>query len=42
MQLRSLQAMTQVIGDRAQTIVFPLPMDLLGNLLDKRRSGKGE
>lgn len=36
MQLRYLQTMTQVAGDRASTIVFPLPMDLLGKLLDKR------
>jgi|GEM_PF-6838546 len=27
--------MTQVAGDRASTIVFPLPMDLLGRLLGK-------
>jgi regulator of protease activity HflC (stomatin/prohibitin superfamily) len=38
MQLRYLQTMTQVAGDRASTIVFPLPMDLLGRLLDKSRS----
>jgi len=37
MQLRYLQTMTQVAGDRASTIVFPLPMDLLGRLLDKSR-----
>lgn len=36
MQLRYLQTMTQVAGDRASTIVFPLPMDLLGRLLDKQ------
>ena len=35
MQLRYLQTMTQVAGDRASTIVFPLPMDLLGRLLGK-------
>jgi regulator of protease activity HflC (stomatin/prohibitin superfamily) len=35
MQLRYLQTMTQVAGDRASTIVFPLPMDLLGALLGK-------
>jgi regulator of protease activity HflC (stomatin/prohibitin superfamily) len=35
MQLRYLQTMTQVAGDRASTIVFPLPMDLLGRLLKK-------
>jgi regulator of protease activity HflC (stomatin/prohibitin superfamily) len=37
MQLRYLQTMTQVAGDRASTIVFPLPMDLLGSLLGKHR-----
>jgi regulator of protease activity HflC (stomatin/prohibitin superfamily) len=36
MQLRYLQTMTQVAGDRASTIVFPLPMDLLGRLLDRQ------
>lgn len=29
MQLRYLQTMTQVAGDRASTVVLPLPMDLL-------------
>ncbi len=38
MQLRYLQTMTQVAGDRASTIVFPLPMDLLGSLLGKDRA----
>jgi len=37
MQLRYLQTMTQVAGDRASTIVFPLPMDLLGSLLSRTR-----
>jgi len=41
MQLRYLQTMTQVAGDRASTIVFPLPMDLLGSLLGKDRAGPG-
>ena len=36
MQLRYLQTMTQVAGDRGSTVVFPLPMDLLGPLLSKR------
>jgi regulator of protease activity HflC (stomatin/prohibitin superfamily) len=36
MQLRYLQTMTQVAGDRASTIVFPLPMELLGKLLSGR------
>lgn len=30
MQLRYLQTMTQVAGDRASTVVLPLPMDLFG------------
>jgi len=30
MQLRYLQTMTQVAGDRGSTVVLPLPMDLLG------------
>jgi regulator of protease activity HflC (stomatin/prohibitin superfamily) len=38
MQLRYLQTMTQVAGDRASTIVFPLPMDLLGSLLGQERA----
>ncbi|MBX3635612.1 MAG: slipin family protein [Rubrivivax sp.] len=33
MQLRYLQTMTQVAGDRASTVVLPLPLDLLGGLL---------
>ena len=37
MQLRYLQTMTQVAGDRATTIVFPLPMDLVGALLSKNK-----
>jgi regulator of protease activity HflC (stomatin/prohibitin superfamily) len=37
MQLRYLQTMTQVAGDRGSTIVFPLPMDLLGPLLARAR-----
>jgi regulator of protease activity HflC (stomatin/prohibitin superfamily) len=35
MQLRYLQTMTQVAGDRASTIILPLPIDMLGKLLDK-------
>jgi regulator of protease activity HflC (stomatin/prohibitin superfamily) len=42
MQLRYLQTMTQVAGDRASTIVFPLPMDLLGSLLGKVPGGAGD
>ncbi len=35
MQLRYLQTMTQVAGDRASTVVLPLPLDLLGALLGR-------
>jgi regulator of protease activity HflC (stomatin/prohibitin superfamily) len=41
MQLRYLQTMTQVAGDRASTVILPLPLDLLGALLDGRRKGGG-
>ena len=33
MQLRYLQTLTQIAGDKASTIVFPVPMDLLSPLL---------
>ncbi len=36
MQLRYLQTMTQVAGDRASTVVLPLPMDMIGSLLSKK------
>jgi regulator of protease activity HflC (stomatin/prohibitin superfamily) len=32
MQLRYLQTLTQIAGDRSSTIVFPLPIDLLNRL----------
>jgi regulator of protease activity HflC (stomatin/prohibitin superfamily) len=37
MQLRYLQTLGQVAGDRTNTIVFPLPLDLIEPLL--RRVG---
>ena len=37
MQLRYLQTLTQVAGDKSSTLVFPVPVDLLGSLL-----GRGE
>jgi regulator of protease activity HflC (stomatin/prohibitin superfamily) len=40
MQLRYLQTLTQIAGDKASTIVFPVPMDVLGPLLG-RKSGSG-
>ncbi len=42
-QLRYLQTLTEIAGDKSSTIVFPLPMDLVEPLLRKlaapRRSG---
>jgi regulator of protease activity HflC (stomatin/prohibitin superfamily) len=35
MQLRYLQTLTQIAGDKSSTIVFPIPMDVLGPLLQK-------
>ena len=37
MQLRYLQTLTQIAGDKASTIVFPIPMDLIGPLLGKAK-----
>ena len=37
MQLRYLQTMTQVAGDRGSTVIFPLPMDLIGPLLARAK-----
>jgi len=34
MQLRYLQPLTQIAGDKTSTIVFPVPVDLLKGLLD--------
>jgi len=34
MQLRYLQTLTQIAGDKASTIVFPVPMDLITPLLE--------
>jgi regulator of protease activity HflC (stomatin/prohibitin superfamily) len=35
MQLRYLQTLTQIAGDKSSTIVFPVPMEILGQLLGK-------
>jgi regulator of protease activity HflC (stomatin/prohibitin superfamily) len=37
MQLRYLQTLTQIAGDKASTIVFPVPMDLLSPLLGRKK-----
>ncbi|MCX7124633.1 MAG: slipin family protein [Gammaproteobacteria bacterium] len=36
-QLRYLQTLIDIAGDKSSTIVFPLPMELLGNLLNKAK-----
>jgi regulator of protease activity HflC (stomatin/prohibitin superfamily) len=36
MQLRYLQTLTDIANDRTSTIVFPLPLDLIGPLLDRK------
>jgi regulator of protease activity HflC (stomatin/prohibitin superfamily) len=34
MQLRYLQTLTQIAGDKSNTIVFPLPMDVVGPIME--------
>jgi len=41
MQLRYLQTLTQIAGDKNSTIVFPVPMDILGPLLEAAKRLKG-
>jgi regulator of protease activity HflC (stomatin/prohibitin superfamily) len=42
MQLRYLQTLAQVAGDRASTVLLPLPIDLLGTLAGHRPAGGPE
>ena len=37
MQLRYLQTLSNIAGDKASTIVFPVPMDVLGPLMEALR-----
>jgi regulator of protease activity HflC (stomatin/prohibitin superfamily) len=41
MQLRYLQTLGAIAGDKSSTIVFPLPMELLGALADLQRKQPG-
>jgi regulator of protease activity HflC (stomatin/prohibitin superfamily) len=41
MQLRYLQTLTQVAGDRGSTIVFPLPMTLFQTMMGGSKTGSG-
>ena len=40
MQLRYLQTLSQIANEKTNTIVFPLPLDLIGPLLERVVSGK--
>lgn len=40
-QLRYLQTLTQIAGDRSSTIVFPIPIELLGRLVGGNGGGGG-
>lgn len=42
LQLRYLQTLTEISTDKTNTVVFPLPMDLLEPLLGKKRTGGGD
>jgi len=37
MQLRYMQTLGAIAGDRTSTIVFPMPVDLLTGLVDKQK-----
>ncbi len=37
LQLRYLQTLTEIAGERTNTIVFPLPMDLIESLINKSK-----
>lgn len=41
MQLRYLQTLTQVAGDKTSTLVFPVPIDLLAGFFDREGKGVG-
>ncbi len=41
MQLRYLQTLTNIAGDKSSTIVFPVPLDLLNLLLDAIKKKQG-
>jgi len=41
MQLRYLQTLTQIAGDKASTIVFPVPLDVITKLMTQTKSEGG-
>jgi regulator of protease activity HflC (stomatin/prohibitin superfamily) len=40
LQLRYLQTLTEIATDRTNTIVFPIPMDILQSLMEKKKSNE--
>jgi hypothetical protein len=38
MQLRYFAALHDIAGDKSSTVVFPLPMDLLGHMVSRAGS----
>ena len=40
LQLRYLQTLTEIAGERTNTIVFPLPMDMIEHLINKAKPEK--
>ena len=42
MQLRYLQTLTQIASDKSTTIVFPLPMDIVGPIMEAAKKLKGD
>jgi len=41
MQLRYLQTLTQIAGDKSHTIIFPVPMDIIAPILEAAKKLKG-
>jgi hypothetical protein len=41
MQLRYLQTLASIAGDKSSTIVFPVPMELLASLLTPKGDRTG-
>lgn len=40
LQLRYLQTLTEIASERTNTIVFPLPMDMIEHLINKSKTGE--
>ncbi|MCD6320794.1 slipin family protein, partial [Candidatus Bipolaricaulota bacterium] len=41
LQLRYLQTLSEIASENATTVVFPVPIDLLGALMGRRDEGRG-